>query len=162
MLSDTPKVCIEITYKFQYSQHGVNMPSLIRRKAICGDADLRCHHRLEFIVGDLKKGKQLSDQYANIALIYQSETEVKRSSSDTNVRITETVQNGVPMPLHSIGLDGYNFDQCVQCDITDVVIPVGQELSEYVDTENAETRIGLNVENGKNGFVENRVSNILR
>jgi hypothetical protein len=65
------------------------------------------------------------------------------------------------VPLDSVGLDRNDLDQCVQGDISDVVVPVRQEFAQYVHTEHAEARVSFNIENGQNCLVKNGVSDIL-
>jgi len=47
-------------------------------------------------------------------------------------------------------------------DSPDVVIPVSQELPEYVDGHDSKSTVGFDFQNGEDGLVEDRVSNVLR
>jgi hypothetical protein len=67
------------------------MPPLIGRKAIGCNSDLGRHNRFELIVRNFKEGKQLSNQHSYIALVDQRETQIKSSSSDTDIGIPETI-----------------------------------------------------------------------
>ena len=64
------------------------------------------------------------------------------------------------MPLNSVGLDCDDFDQSVESDVSDVVVPVRQKLAEDVHTKHAEAGISLDVENGKHSLIEDGVSNV--
>ncbi|KAI6770825.1 hypothetical protein HG531_009680 [Fusarium graminearum] len=56
-------------------------------------------------------------------------------------------RHGVSMPLNSIGLNGDNLDQSVESNISNVVVAVGEELAQNIDTKDSQARIGLNIEN---------------
>jgi hypothetical protein len=64
--------------------------------------------------------------------------------------------------LDRIWLDCNDFDQCVESDISDIVVAVRQKLSENVNTEHAQARISFNVEDSKHGLIENGVTNVIR
>lgn len=100
------------------------MPPLVGREAVCCNADLRCHHGFEFVIGDFEEGKQFSDQDSHIALVDQSETEIERSPPDTDIRVSQAIQNGVPVSLDSIRLNCDHFDQGVEGNVSDVVVSV--------------------------------------
>ena len=125
------------------------MPSLVRCEAVRRDSDLRGHDRLELIVGNFQESEQLSYQHSHIALVDQSEAEVERSPSDTDIGITQTIQDSVAMSLYSVGLDCDNFDESVEGNISDVVVAVGQELSQNIHTEYAKSGIRLDIEDGE-------------
>lgn len=65
------------------------------------------------------------------------------------------------MSLHGIGLYSDDLDESVEGNISYVVILVCEKLSEDVDAQDSQARIGLDIENGQNGLVENRVAHIL-
>ena len=46
----------------------------------------------------------------------------------------------------------------------DIIVAVAEELAQYVDGHNAKAAvcIRLNLQNGNDGFIENRISDILR
>jgi hypothetical protein len=136
------------------------VPSLIWCEAISCDTNLRGHNRLELIVGDFQKGQKLPDQDTDVALVDERKAKVKSSSSDTDIRVSQAVEDCVSVSLNSIWFYGHDFDQCVECDVSNVVVSVGQEFAKNVHAENAETRISFNVKNGENGLVEDGVSDI--
>jgi hypothetical protein len=52
------------------------------------------------------------------------------------------------MSLDCVWLNRNDLDECVQSNVSDVVITVRQELSKNVDTEHAKTRIRFYVQDG--------------
>jgi hypothetical protein len=100
------------------------VPSLVGRKAISCDTNLGSHHGLELVVGNFQEGQQLAYQHAYIALVDQCKAKVERSSPNTDIGIPQAIQYCVPVPLNSIGFDRNDLDQCVESDISDVVVPV--------------------------------------
>lgn len=138
------------------------MPPLIRCKAVRCNTDLRCHHRLELVVGNFQKGKQFSYQNPDIALVDQCEAEIERSSTNTDIGVSQAVQDGITMSLNSVWFDCNDLDQGIESNISNVIVSVGQELSKNIDTEHAESRIGLDIKNREYCFVQNRISNVFR
>ena len=98
------------------------MPSLVRGKSVGSDSNLRCHHGLEFVVGDFEESKQLAYQHADVALVDESKTEIERTSTNTDVRVAQTIQDGVAMSLNSVWLNCDDLVQSVECDVSDVVV----------------------------------------
>lgn len=117
-------VAFSLTYQLQDAQHRIDMPPLVWSEAISRDTNLRRHDRLELIVCNLQECQQLSYQYPHIAFVDQRKTEVKGSPPNTDIRVSETVKDRVPMSLHSIGFDRDYFVQSVESDVSDVVVPV--------------------------------------
>jgi hypothetical protein len=138
------------------------VPSLVWSESIRCDADLRGHYRFEFVVGDFQESQQLANQHPYVALIDQCETEIESSSPDTDIGVTQAVQNRVPVALNRIGLNGDNLDQSVERNVSNVVVTVRQEFTENVHAEHAETRVCLDVKNSKYCLIQNRVSDVFR
>lgn len=50
------------TYKFQHTEHSVNVPSLVWCIPLSGQTYLRSHAKLEFVICHLKESKQLPSE----------------------------------------------------------------------------------------------------
>src|ERR1700761_6457130 len=103
------------------------MPSLVGREPICRHTDLTGHDWLELIVCNFQESQQFPNQKSGIAFIDQSKAQIKRSPPDTNIRVAQTFEDSIAVSLYGIGLDCYNFDQGVQRDVANVIIPVGEK-----------------------------------
>ncbi|KAI6776158.1 hypothetical protein HG530_000103 [Fusarium avenaceum] len=68
--------------------------------------------------------------------------------------------DGVSMSLDSIGLNGDDLDQSIESHVSDVVVAIGKELAQDIDTENPQTGVGFDVENSAYSFIQNRVTNV--
>ena len=66
------------------------------------------------------------------------------------------------MSLDGVRLNSNNLDQCVEGNVSDVVVTVGQEFAENVYTKHAEARICFDVENGEHCLIEDGVSDVFR
>lgn len=137
------------------------MPPLVWCKTVGSNANLGGHNWLELIIGNLQERQQLPDQDADVLLVDQGKAEVQCSSTNADIGIPETVQNGVPVSLNGIGFHCHDLDKCVQGNISDIVVPVGQEFTQNIDTKDAQTGVCFDVQNGKDGFVEDGVSDVL-
>ena len=113
-----------MAYQLQDAQHRIDVPSLIRRKSIGCNTNLRGHNRLELVVRNFQESKQFANQYAHIALVDQCETKVERSSTNTDIGIPQTVQYGVPVSLNCVGLHCDHLDQGIERNVSNVVVPV--------------------------------------
>lgn len=100
------------------------MPSLVWGESISGDSDLRCHDGLELIIGDLEESEQFANQHAYVAFVDEREAEIERASSNTDIGVAQTVQDGVAVSLNRVWLDRNNLVQCVECNVSYVIVPV--------------------------------------
>ena len=111
----------EVARELEHTEHGVDVPALVRRKALRGEANLRRHPELEFVVGDLEEGEQLADEYAHVLLVDERVRELERAPPDRDVAVAEAVEDDVPVPLHGVRVDRDDLVERVQCDITIVL-----------------------------------------
>ena len=114
------------------------MPVFVGCVSIRGNTNLSSHSRLKLVVGNFKESEKLPHQNTDVAIINQHEAEVERSSPDANVGIAQTFQDRIAVPLHGIGLNCHHLVQRVKSDLADIVVLVGQELSENVDTQHSQ------------------------
>ena len=114
-------------------------------------------------------------------LIDECVRELESTPTNRNVTVAETVKDDVAVPLHGVSVYCDNLVERVQCDITtvsllangsrhvergghapDVVIAVAQEFTQNVDSHDAQTAVGLNLEDCHYSLVQNRISDVLR
>lgn len=124
------------------------MPSLIRRESIGSDANLTGHNRFEFIIRHLEKRQEFSDQNPNVALVDQGEAEIERPPSDADIGIPQAFQNRISMPLHRVRLYRDHLDERIQSNVSDVVVLIRQELSQDVHSQDPQTRVGFDIQDG--------------
>eukprot|EP00982_Pelagococcus_subviridis_P008158 30819-Pelagococcus_subviridis.AAC.6 len=86
--------------------------------------------------------------------------ELQRASANRDVRVLDALDDGVPMPLHRLGVHGDNLRERVEGDVPYVVILVREESPEDVDREDAQAADGLDAHDALDGFVQNRVSRV--
>lgn len=137
------------------------MPSLVWCESVGRNTNLRRHHGLEFVVGNLKESKQFPNQHSNVALVDQGKAEIKRSSANTDIRVAEAVEDGVSMSLNCIRLNSHDFDKSIEGNISNIVVSIREEFSEDIHAKHAETGICFDVQNGEDGFVEDGIANVL-
>ena len=66
------------------------------------------------------------------------------------------------MSLYRVGLNGHDFDQSVESNISNIVVTVRKKLAEYVDSKHTKARIGFDIKNREDGFIKDRIPDILR
>src|SRR5204862_810028 len=118
------------------TKHSVNMPSFVGSEPVSGYSDLGRHDRFEFVVRDFQEGQKFSNKYPDVCFVDQREAEIKSSPSNANIGIPQAFKNRVAVPLDSIGLHGHNLDESVECHVSDIVVPVSQEFTKDIDSEN--------------------------
>ena len=88
--------------------------------------------------------------------------EIERAAADGNVRVLEAVDDKVAVSLHGDCVLIHASTECVECDISNVVVTIGEESSENVDGEYAQPALGFDAHDGHHGLVEDGVARILR
>jgi hypothetical protein len=74
-------------YQFQDPQDGINLPSLVWRKPLGSQRDLRGHPQLEFVVCDFQERQQFSSHDSDITIVDQGIRELERSTTDGDIAI---------------------------------------------------------------------------
>ena len=150
------------THQLQDPQHGVDVPSFSRRETVGRHTNLAGHDRFELVVGCFEEGQELPDEHTNVGFVDEGEAEIERTTTDADVGIAETFENRISMALNRVGLYRNNLDEGIEGDVPDVVVPITQKLAEDIHSQNTKSRIGLDVEDGEYGLVEDGVPHVLR
>lgn len=60
---------MKATYKLQYTENGINVPSFVRRISLCSQADLCGHSKLELVICHFEERKEFTDKDTNVAFV---------------------------------------------------------------------------------------------
>lgn len=71
-----------ITHKLQNAEERVNVPSSVRREALCRQTNLGGHAQFELVVGDLEERKKFADEDANIAFVDERVRQLQCAASN--------------------------------------------------------------------------------
>lgn len=151
----------EGAHQFEDAEDRVDVPPPVRREPLRRRTDLTRHPKLELVVGDLEEGEQFASQDAHVLLVHERVRQLEGAAADRDVAVAEAVEDDGAMALDGVRVDRDDFQERVERDVADVVVPVPEELAEDVDRHDAQAAVGLDVEDGQHGLVQDRVADVL-
>ena len=122
------------------------MPPAIRGKLGDELRDPSRQVRLELNIRHAEVIQQLHGQSLDVVLVDQRVHELKRGSSNGDVAVLDALDDGVPVPLHSLRVHRDNLGERVQRDVSNVVILVTEEPAEDVHRQHAKPADGFHAD----------------
>ena len=119
------------------------MPPAIRRKLGDELRDPSRQVRLELNIRHAEVIQQLLGQRLDVVLVDQRVHELKRRSSNGDVAVLDALDDGVPVPLHSLRVHRDHLGERVQRDVSNVVVLVTEETAEDVHRQHAKPAHGF-------------------
>ena len=94
------------------------MPPLVRSEPLRGKGYLSGHAQLKLVIRNLEESQQFSDEDPDIRFVDQRIRQLQCTTSDGNIAISQTVKNGIAMPLNSVCVDRDDLVECIQSHIS--------------------------------------------
>ena len=122
------------------------MPPAIRREFGDELRDPSRQVRLELDIRHAEVIQQLHGQSLDVVLVDQRVHELKRGSSNGDVAVLDALDDGVPVPLHSLRVHRDHLGERVQRDVSNVVVLVAEETAQDVHRQHAKPAHGFHAD----------------
>lgn len=90
------------------------MPPLVRGEPFRGKRYLSGHAQLEFVIRNLEESQQFSDEDPDIGFVDQRVRQFQCTTSDGDIAIPQTVEDGIAMSLYGISIDRDDLVERIQ------------------------------------------------